>query len=118
MRKTVDLPTTASIIPFFEYLSDIREAAYSEVTRTREEGEEFPVEEWHKVAKCSMVCLEVLNRRRSGAVEKIEIRDYQKINRINESSDEYKNMSEIDRGRYFLITFLKSLRILLLLNRF
>lgn len=97
MRKEVIIPTTTEIGIFFKYVSDIREAAYNEVIRPRAEGEKFPVTQWYQLAKASMVCLEVLNRRRPGDVEKIEIADYDRLKRIESDSDEYKNMSEADK---------------------
>lgn len=110
MRKDVVLPTTAEIGQFFAYVGDIREVAYAEVTRPREPGEKFPEQQWLQLAKSSMVCLEVLNRRRPGDVKKIEIQDYQKVRRIDESSDEYKNLQEKDRVRNFLILFFNFLQ--------
>lgn len=67
------------------------------VTRPKKQGERFPVQQWYQLAKFSMVSLEGLNRRRPGDVEKIENEDYKKIRRIDENSEEYKNLKEKDR---------------------
>lgn len=55
------------------------------------------------LAQLSMVSLMILNRRRPGDIQRIEVADYQKINNVDKSSDAYK-VSE--HNHLFLESFL------------
>lgn len=92
-RKVVEIPTMKDIQIFFSYLNQQRDLAKTELQNCVNNQSRYS--KWVRLAQLSMVSLMLLNRRRPGDVQRIEVEDYNRMQDIDKESDVYKVKFEL-----------------------
>lgn len=74
---------------------------------------QFTYTAWVDLMNSTMISIMVLNRRRPGDIERLEINDYKRVHRIDKNSDAYKNMTPENKAyadHYYTFPILGKLR--------
>lgn len=87
-RKIVEIPTMRDIQIFFTYLNRERDLAKMDLQNCSDNQSRY--KKWVRLAQLTMVSLMLLNRRRPGDVQRIEVEDYNRLQDIDKESDVYK----------------------------
>lgn len=93
-RKIVEIPSMNDVQILFTYLNnevDLAKTALQNCSENR-----FRHKLWARLAQLVMVKLMLLNRRRPGDVQRIEVEDYNRLQSIDKESDAYKVIFRIN----------------------
>lgn len=93
-NKVVELPTTAAVNNYFNFLESNRKAAFTALK------EEVTESNWLFLSQYTLVSLLVFNRRRPGELERVLIEDFRKYKGLDEQGDSeiLEKMSAKERG--------------------
>ncbi|XP_066597120.1 uncharacterized protein [Prorops nasuta] len=80
-RKKIVLPSNEDIKKLREHLKHIRDEAYKKLKI------EFSYKAWLSLAEAVLTSIQIFNRRRSGEIERILIKDYENYQYIDEKTD-------------------------------
>lgn len=92
-HKKINLPSLSDIKKLYTYLANQRTTTYAALK------ESFSSEKWLALAEVTLTSIHVFNRRRTGEMERAEIKDFEHYVKVNKNmfGDIYKYLSVEDR---------------------
>lgn len=81
-RKIIRLPSTRDIKSLSEYCTRQKEQLLQSIT-----GNGFSYEQWLSLAECTLIAVQVFNRRRAGEIERCKIEDFRTHTNLEENDE-------------------------------